>query len=60
MLSAYTIKALMGFVLMQNKVTQAQPSSSMTIVIKKNTEFIIEYFLDFPVTRAEQTIFCGL
>lgn len=61
MLSAYTIKALMGFDLVQNrKVTQAQPSSSMTIVIKKNTEFIIEYFLDFPVTRAEQTIFCGL
>lgn len=42
------------------KVTQAQPSSYMTIVIKKNTEFMLEYFLDLPATRAEQTIFCGL
>lgn len=50
----------MGFDLMHNrKGVQAQPSSATTIVIKKNTEFILQYFFDFPVTRAEQTIFCG-
>ena len=56
MLSACSIKALIGFNLMHNrKVIQAQPSSYMTIVIKKNTEFMLEYFLDLPVTRVEQT-----
>lgn len=42
------------------KVIQAQPPSHMSIFIKKNTEFMLEYFLDLPATRAEQTIFCGL
>lgn len=61
MLSACSIKALIGFDLMHNrKVIQTQPSSYMTIVIKKNTEFMLQCFLDLPVTRAKQTIFCGL
>lgn len=42
------------------KVIQAQPPSHMSIFIKKNTEFMLEYFSDLPATRAEQTIFCGL
>jgi len=41
MLSACSVKALVGFDLMHNrKVIQAQPSSYMTIVIKKNTELV--------------------
>lgn len=61
MLNACSIKALIGFDLMYNrKVIQVQSSSYRTIVIKKNIEFMLECFLDLPVTRAEQTIFCGL
>lgn len=60
MLSACSIKALIGFDLMHNrKVEQAHPSSCMTIIIKKNKEFMLKYFLELP-TRAEQTISFGL